>query len=205
VIEQGTFFLKSISDEQTRLIFRTMRGDHRIPVWRAAVSLFVSELPEFVTQRRMMLTVKSLAEQRWTVRAAEAPVRTIDIIATDDMKYSINEISAAPGEEIRIRIHAKGVIPKVAMAHNVVVLQIDTDIDTLLKEGAPYRENDFIPPSMLKNVIAKTALAGPGEVMQVKFKVPDTAGDFPYLCTFAGHYQAGMKGTLKVQPRKMTN
>ena len=205
VLEKGTLFVKSIGDEETRLIFRTMRGDHGIPVWRAATTLFVSELPDFITQRRMMLTVKSLAEQRWAVRAAESPVRTIDIVATDDMKYSINEIAAEPGEEIRIRIHARGVIPKVAMAHNVVVLKIDTDIDTLLKDGAPYRDSDFIPPSMLKSVIAKTALAGAGEVMQVKFKVPANAGDYPYLCTFAGHYQAGMKGTLKVQPRKLTN
>ena len=204
-IDGGTLFLKPLGDEQTRLIFRTMRGDHAMPVWRAAASLFVSELPDFITQRRMMMTVKSAAEQRWAVRAAETPVRTIDIVATDDMKYSINEITAEPGEEIRIRVHAKGVIPKVAMAHNVVVLEIETDIDTLLKEGAPYRDSDFIPPPMLKNVIAKTALAGPGEVMQVKFKVPATAGDYPYLCTFAGHYQAGMKGTLKVQSRKLTN
>ena len=41
------------------------------------------------------------------------------------------------------------------MAHNVVVLQINTDIDTLLKEGAPHRETDFIPPAMAANVIAK--------------------------------------------------
>lgn len=204
LVAEGTFFLKSINDEQTRLIFRSIRGDHRTPVWRAATSLFVSELPDFITQRRMMLSVKSLAEERRAVRAAERPIRTIDIVATDDMKYSVNSISAAPGEEIRIRVHAKGVIPKVAMAHNVVVLQLETDIDTLLKEGAPYRESDFIPPSMMQNVIAKTALAGPGETMQVTFTVPDAVGDYPFLCTFAGHYQAGMKGTLKVQPRAAT-
>ena len=89
-------------------------------------------------------------------------------------------------------------IPKVAMAHNVVVLELDTDIDTLLKEGAPHRETDFIPPSMMTSVIAKTPLAGPGEIMQVTFTVPTTPGEYPFLCTFAGHYQAGMKGTLIV-------
>jgi len=202
--DEGTFVVKSIGDEQTRLIFRTMRGDHGIPVWRAAASLFVSELPDFVAQRRMMLDIKSLAEQRWAVRAAEAPVRTIDIVGTDDMKYSVNEITAEPGEKIRIRIHAQGVLPKVAMAHNVVVVQLDTDIDTMLKEGAPYRDSDFIPPSMAAKVIAKTAFAGPGETKQVTFTVPGAPGHYPFLCTFAGHYQAGMKGTLKVQPRSTT-
>ncbi|HEX6164951.1 MAG TPA: plastocyanin/azurin family copper-binding protein [Vicinamibacterales bacterium] len=202
---QGTFFLKSATDEQTRLIFRTMRGDHGMPVWQAAANLFVSELPDFVTQRRMLLAIKASAEERWTVRAAEDPVRTIDIVGTDDMKYSVNSIVAAPGEEIRIRLRSKGVIPKVAMAHNVVVLHLATDIDALLKEGAPFRENDFIPPPMMKQVIAKTSFAGPGEVVQVKFRVPETEGDYPYLCTFAGHYQAGMKGTLKVQASASTD
>ena len=61
----------------------------------------------------MMLTIKTLAEERYARRAAEAPVRTIDIVATDDMKYSLNSITAAPGEKLRIRLQANGVIPKV--------------------------------------------------------------------------------------------
>ena len=199
VEDYGTFFLKSTGEEQTRLIFRTMRGDHGISVWQSAANLFVSELPVFIRQRGVLLTIKSSAEERWAVRAAEDPVRTIDIIGTDDMKYSLNLIEAEPGEEIRIRLQSNGVIPKVAMAHNVVVLKLDTDIATLLKEGAPYRETDFIPPAMAGNVIAKTAFAGPGERVQVTFTVPEQPGDYPFLCTFAGHYQAGMKGTLVVQ------
>ena len=39
----------------------------------------------------------------------------------------------------------------------------------------------------------------PGERVQVTFTVPETPGDYPFLCTFAGHYQAGMKGTLIVR------
>ena len=131
-------------------------------------------------------------------RAADPP-RTVEIIATDDMKYSLDTITAKPGETIKIRLMAKGVIPKIAMAHNVVVLKLGTDILRLLKEGAPHRGTDFIPPDMLSAVLAKTALAGPGEMMQVTFKVPEKPGRYPFICTFAGHYQAGMKGTLIVK------
>ena len=195
----GTFALQPAADAQTRLIIRSTMGRRTGPAWASAANFFAFQLPHFIMQRRMMLTIKALAEERYAVRAAEDPVRTIDIIATDDMKYSINSITAEPGEEIRIRLLAKGVIPKVAMAHNVVVVELDTDIDTLLKEGAPFRESEFIPPSMANKVIAKTALAGPGERVQVTFTVPDTPGAYPFLCTFAGHYQAGMKGTLIVE------
>ena len=194
----GTFALQPTTDERTRLIIRSTTSDRHSSVWAAAANLLAFQLPHFIMQRRMMLTIKALAEERYAVRAAEDPVRTIDIVATDDMKYSVTAITAEPGEELRIRLQARGVIPKIAMAHNVVVLELDTDIDTLLKEGGPHRETDFIPPSMAKNVIAKTPLAGPGEMVQVTFTVPTTPGEYPFLCTFAGHYQAGMKGTLSV-------
>ena len=127
------------------------------------------------------------------------PVRTVDIIGTDDMKYSVTTITAKPGETLRIRLQAKGTIPKIAMAHNVVVLKLGTDILKLLKEGAPHRATDFIPPGMANAVIAKTPFAGPGEAVQVVFTAPKKPGRYPYICTFAGHYQAGMKGTLIVK------
>lgn len=131
-------------------------------------------------------------------RAAD-PARVIGIVATDDMKYSVTTITAKPGETITIRLMSKGVIPKVAMAHNVVVLKLGTDVLKLLKDGAPFRDTDFIPPAMKSAVIAKTAFAGVGETVQVTFKVPAKPGNYPYICTFAGHYQAGMKGTLVVK------
>lgn len=133
------------------------------------------------------------------VKSAADPVRTVDITGTDDMKYSVTTITAKRGEQLRIRLTSKGVIPKVAMAHNVVVLKIGTDILALLKEGAPHRGTDFIPPSMKDAVIAKTAFAGPGETVQMTFTVPAKPGRYPFICTFAGHYQAGMKGILIVK------
>jgi azurin len=201
----GAFVLQPTADEGTRFIIRSTMSNRDRSVWSSAASLFGFQLPHFMMQRRMMLTIKELAEERKARRDLEDPVRTINITAGDDMKYSLNTITAEPGEEIRIRLSVSGVIPKVAMAHNVVVLKIETDIDALLKEGGPFRENDFIPPAMMGNVIAKTPLAGPGERVQVKFKVPATAGDYPFLCTFAGHYQAGMKGTLIVKSTRLTS
>ena len=46
---------------------------------------------------------------------------------------------------------------------------------------------------------------GVGETVQVTFTVPETEGRYPFLCTFAGHYQAGMKGTLSVQSKTTTD
>lgn len=136
------------------------------------------------------------------IGAAPAPgttPRTIDLVGTDEMKYNVTTIAAKAGEQIRVRLTVKGAIPKVAMAHNFVLLKPGTDVEKLVKEGAPHRATDFIPPAMMGSVLAKTALAGPGETVQVVFTVPAKPGRYQFLCTFAGHYQAGMKGTLIVK------
>jgi azurin len=130
---------------------------------------------------------------------ASDPPRTITIVGTDDMKYSVTTITAKPGETIQVRLTSKGKIPKVAMAHNFVLLKIGTNIDKLLTDGAAHRATGFIAPASAGAIIAKTGMAGPGETVQVTFKVPDKPGRYPYICTFSGHYQAGMKGTLVVK------
>ena len=127
------------------------------------------------------------------------PPRTIEIVGGDDMKYSVTTLKARPGESIRIRLVSKGTLPRVAMAHNVVVLKAGTDVVKFITEGAPFRVSDFIAPAMKDAVIAKTALAGPGQTVEVTFTAPSKPGSYPFVCTFAGHFQAGMKGTLIVK------
>lgn len=129
---------------------------------------------------------------------AQAP-RTIEITATDQMKWNVPKITAKPGELIRIKLTSTGVIPKVAMAHNFVLLKKETNVQKFIDAGAAARATDFIAPAMKAQVIAASKLAGPGETVYVNFKVPAVAGNYPYLCTFSGHYQAGMKGTLIVK------
>ena len=132
-------------------------------------------------------------------KKAPAAPRTVDIVGTDDMKYSVTTITAKAGERLRIRLTSKGTMPKLVMAHNVVVLTAATDALKFVSAGLNHRATDFIAPEMKAAVVAKTAMAGPGEVVDVVFTVPSKPGSYPYVCTFAGHFQAGMKGTLVVK------
>ena len=130
--------------------------------------------------------------------AAQAP-RVVEIVGTDDMKYSVTSITAKPGEQILIRLTAKGAMPKVAMAHNVVVLQLKTDVDAFVKAGMTARATDYIAPADKAKVIAATKLVDNGEKAEVTFKAPTAPGSYPFVCTFPGHFAAGMKGTLLVK------
>jgi azurin len=130
--------------------------------------------------------------------AAQAKPRTVAIAAGDDMKYDVTTIQAKPGEQLTIRLTTKGKMPKMVMAHNVVVLALKTDAAKFAAAGVQARDTNYIAPANKAQVIAATALAGAGETVEVTFKVPAVAGKYDFICTFPGHFAAGMKGTLVV-------
>lgn len=130
--------------------------------------------------------------------AAQTP-RTIEIVAGDDMKWNVSKITAKPGEMLRIKLTSKGAIPKVAMAHNFVLLAASANPQKFIAAGAADRGTDFIAPSTKSQVLAASRFAGPGETVWLNFKAPAKAGNYTYLCTFSGHFQAGMKGILTVK------
>lgn len=125
-------------------------------------------------------------------------VRTIEMTGTDQMKFNVTEINAAPGETIRIVFTTVSNLPKAAMSHNVVVLDRETDVEAFANASAMARDNEYIAPDFEDQVIAATPLAGGGETVEVTFTVPKEAGEYTYICSFPGHFLGGMKGTLKV-------
>jgi azurin len=139
------------------------------------------------------------ATEKPAAGAAAKGVRTVEIIGTEDMKYSVPTITAKPGEQLRIRLTSKGAMPKIAMAHNFVLLTKTAVVTDFVTAAMNARATDFIPPDKKADVIAHTGLAGAGETVEVTFKVPAAAGDYTYLCSFPGHFQAQMKGTLTVK------
>jgi azurin len=131
--------------------------------------------------------------------AAAKGVRTVEIVGSEDMKFSLTDIPAKRGEQLRVRLTAKGAMPKIAMAHNFVLLTKAANATEFATAAMQARATDFVPPEKKGDVIAHTPLAGAGETVEVTFKVPAAAGPYPFLCSFPGHFQAGMKGTLTVK------
>jgi hypothetical protein len=66
----GAFVLLPVGDNQTRFIIRSTMSHRSIPVWASALNLVAFQLPHFIMERRMMLTIKALAEERRSLHAA---------------------------------------------------------------------------------------------------------------------------------------
>jgi azurin len=130
---------------------------------------------------------------------SSAAGRAIAITAGDDMKFSVTAITAKPGEELTVTLKATGSMPRVAMAHNFVLLKPGVDATAFVNAGASASTTDFIAPANKAQVLASTKLVGNGETVEVTFKAPAKPGTYTYLCTFPGHFVSGMKGVLTVK------
>lgn len=138
----------------------------------------------------------TLAEEK--ADAAKADVK-ITITGNDQMKYDKSEIEAKAGQTIAITLKNVGALPKEAMGHNVVVLKPGADLIKFAIGGIANKAGGYLPTetALAAQIVAHTKILGPKEAETIVFKV-DAAGDYPYLCTFPGHFGV-MKGVIKVK------
>jgi uncharacterized cupredoxin-like copper-binding protein len=116
---------------------------------------------------------------------AENAKRTIAVSMLDTMRFSPDKIDAKLGETIKFRLKNTGKI----MHEFVIGTAKENDEHAALMLKFPNMEHD--EPYM--------AHVPPGKTGQIiwTFNKP---GDFDFACLIAGHYQAGMRGKIKVTP-----
>jgi hypothetical protein len=68
----GAFVLEPYGSGQTRFYIRSSIGAPDAPVWGAGLSFALFELPHFIMERKMMLTIKACAERRVKAGVAES-------------------------------------------------------------------------------------------------------------------------------------
>jgi azurin len=139
----------------------------------------------------------SAATPAASAATAPAGVRTIEITASDQMKFSVTAIEAKAGEDLKVVLTNQGTLPKEAMGHNFVLLKAGTDVTAFATAAMTAKDTDYVPPAMKDQVIANIPVLGPKKSGEVTFKAP-APGEYTFICSFPGHYML-MKGTLTVK------
>jgi azurin len=119
---------------------------------------------------------------------------TIKVIK-DQMKFDQQLITAKAGTTLQIILENPDF-----MQHNLVLVKPGTSeivgkaADELARDQDGAKKQ-YIPA--VPQVIDATPLVNPGEKYTLTIKVPSQPGDYPYLCTFPGHWRI-MNGILRV-------
>jgi azurin len=133
--------------------------------------------------------------------AASAPDngKTIVITASDMLKFSVTQIEVQRGQTIHIQFKNIGTMPKDVMGHNWILLKAGSDVTAYATAALSAKGEGYQPKSLADQVLASIPLLGPGQTGEVTFVAPDAPGSYSFLCTFPGHFQAGMRGELRVK------
>ncbi|MEZ0611574.1 PVC-type heme-binding CxxCH protein [Fibrella sp. WM1] len=139
--------------------------------------------------------------EAWGLRDANAdldPNAQIVRLKTvrEEMRFDQTSFTVKAGKQVVIVLENPD-----AMQHNLVVgkpkslERIGKLADDMItaKDGA---ERNYVPST--PDVLAATALVNPSQTVRLTFKAPDQPGEYPYLCTFPGHWRL-MKGIMKVE------
>ena len=126
-------------------------------------------------------------------------VLTVGDPVGEKMSYSLSTITAKPGERLKVRVFSMGKLPSTVMTHNFVLLKLGSDPKKFSEAAAMAVTTGYIPAALKGQILAQTEMVGPGEKSELVFTAPMKPGTYPFLCTFAGHFAAGMAGTLVVK------
>ncbi|WP_257668385.1 PVC-type heme-binding CxxCH protein [Parapedobacter tibetensis] len=139
-------------------------------------------------------------QQRVTSEADETesttPSERIELKAVKDiMQYDKKLITVQAGKRITLIFENPD-----GMQHNLLIIQPGTleivgkAADDMLRSSEAF-DKQYIPD--IPEVLHHTPLVDPGESFTLEFTAPKEAGDYPYVCTFPGHWR-GMNGIMSV-------
>ena len=149
------------------------------------LSAFIGQVSAHGDDHAKKKTVAVKKEQKaWGIAGdAKSAKRTVNIVMTDNMRFTPDKIEVKQGETIKIVLKNEG-----KMLHEFVIgtkKELDEHAALMLK--FPTMEHD--EPYMAHVPVGKT-----GEIIWTF----NRAGDFDFACLIAGHYQAGMVGKISV-------
>src|SRR5205823_2934306 len=103
------------------------------------------------------------------------------------------QLEAKAGSEVKLTLKNNATSP--VMQHDFVLVKPGTENQVGAAAIGAGADKGYMPDS--PDILAHTKLLKPGESDTITFTAPSTPGDYPYICTFPGHY-AVMKGMLHV-------
>jgi uncharacterized cupredoxin-like copper-binding protein len=126
-------------------------------------------------------------QKPWGIAAAPTEAnRTVEIRMDDKMRFTPSHLEVREGETLRLRIANRG-----KLLHELVIgTREELQAHAELMKKHPGMEHD--EPYM--------AHVDAGQRGEITWTFNRT-GDFEFACLIAGHFEAGMRGTIRVNPK----
>jgi azurin/glucose/arabinose dehydrogenase len=168
---------------------------------------YLAAHPEFATfekRRQEMLAVKGKKGGPSNQAPSEPAfdrqpnVITVHIASVPErMQFDVKKFTVKAGQPVKLVFANPD-----AMQHNLVIVkpgaleEVGVAGNEMAKDPEGIKK-DFVPKS--DKVLHATKLIDPQATVTMRFKAPDAPGNYPYVCTFPGHWVI-MNGVMEVVP-----
>jgi azurin len=113
----------------------------------------------------------------------------------NNLAFAPPQLSVQAAKPVQLTFHNVSTI----FQHNWMLVNGGTEAADRVNQAATASgpDNEYLPADQ-SAILAYVPLTNSGESNTVAFTAP-APGEYIYLCTFPGHYLAGMQGTLVVE------
>lgn len=150
------------------------------------------------------LLLTTLASLALTGLAQDASVAVIELKPSANpaspLSYEKTELSVQAGQKVKLTLNnSGGVLPQ---PHNFLLLKpgkldaVGALANAMLADPQGMAKS-YIPDAAKADIVANTKLVQPNQSETIEFTAPAEAGDYPYICTFPGHWML-MRGVMHV-------
>jgi azurin len=118
------------------------------------------------------------------------------------LAFATENFTVKAGQKVRLTLMNSGGLVK--QPHNVLVLKpgkeqaVGNQANTMITDPQAMTKN-YIPEAAKEDIIAHTKILQDGQSETIEFTLPNTAGEYPFICTFPGHWML-MKGKITATP-----
>ncbi|QHW00100.1 PVC-type heme-binding CxxCH protein [Spirosoma endbachense] len=125
----------------------------------------------------------------------KATIVTIKVVE-EQMKYDTKQFTVRAGQPVVLTLENPDI-----MQHNIVICKpataekVGKAADKMAQDPKSV-EKHYVP--QLPEIVASSILVNPGESYTLEFVAPAKPGDYPFICTFPGHWSI-MRGVMRVE------
>lgn len=188
--EEANALLKGLSDG-----WNPRRKLNPSPDNQQFVASLVAKVPTSQQERMTKLT------QAWGIKSAVSEADKDAVVikiksVKEAMKFDLKEFTVPAGKLVILEFDNPD-----AMQHNLVIgkpgsLSIIGKAADKMITAKDAAEKNYVPA--IPQVLFATPLVNPDQSHRLRFTAPSTPGDYPYVCTFPGHWSI-MNGVMKVK------
>lgn len=120
--------------------------------------------------------------------------------ASTPLAYEKTELSVKAGQKVKLTLNnTGGILPQ---PHNFLLLKpgkldaVGALANAMLADPQGMAKS-YIPEAAKPDILANTKLVQPNQSETIEFTAPVEAGDYPYICTFPGHWML-MRGVMHI-------